>query len=343
MPQSIPSPANDDLPLPLPVAPGIESLRLPLPFALDHINVWLIKDGPGWALVDTGIGTEESCALWERLLAGPLAGRRFTRLICTHFHPDHMGLAGWLTERLGIPLTTSRGEWAEGRDGWFVATADRIDAKLGHYRRLGFTEAQIEPLRRAGSVYRSRISPPPEQFEAVADGDSVSIDGAEWRVMTFGGHSPEHVCLWCPERSILVAGDQILPTISPVVGVWPDSAESADPLALFLAGLERLARLPADTLALPAHGAAFRTLGERCAALAEHHRDRLAKITAACDAPATVTGIVGRVFTRPLDAHQTAFAAAEILAHLVPLVAERRVIRDDSGSGTWTFTRAAGG
>ena len=78
------------------IAPGILWLRLPLPFRLNHINIFLIDDGDGWAVVDTGIANKVTREIWEALAAGPLARRRLTRLIVTHFHPDHIGLAGWL-------------------------------------------------------------------------------------------------------------------------------------------------------------------------------------------------------------------------------------------------------
>ena len=322
--------------VPTPVAPGIEALRLPLPFALDHVNLWLLADGDGWVLVDSGFGDEDGCARWEDLLAGPLAGRRFTRLICTHSHPDHMGLAGWLAGRLGVTLLTSRGEWEEGRQSWFADPADLLTRKLAHYHRLGYPPERLEAMRQGGDIYRSRISPPPDRFEPLAEGDEVRIGDGVWRVLTFGGHSPEHVCLWNPEADILIAGDQILPTISPVVACWPDAPES-DPLHQFLDGLAALRRLPAETLVLPAHGMPFRRLRERCDDLAEHHRRRLAAIAAACTTPATGFEIVTALFTRPLDIHQQGFAGGEILAHLNRLEADGQIHRTDSPAGVWRF------
>jgi glyoxylase-like metal-dependent hydrolase (beta-lactamase superfamily II) len=238
-----------------------------------------------------------------------------------------------------VALTASQAEWAEARHSWFSTGPEQVEIKLAHYRRMGFGEDRLAAMRAGGNIFRSPLAPPPETFIAIADGDTIRIDGKDWQVMTFGGHSPEHVCLWCPERSLLIAGDQILPTISPVVGVWPDSPD-ADPLGLFLAGLDRLRRLPADTLVLPAHGAPFHGLVERCDALIHHHHERLETIARACDSPATVFDILGTVFSRPLDVHQMGFAGAEILAHLNPLVADGRLVRDRRDGGPWTFARA---
>ncbi|MGE5547279.1 MAG: MBL fold metallo-hydrolase [Solirubrobacterales bacterium] len=314
---------------------------MPLPFALDHVNLWVLEDGDGWAQVDTGLGNDDNRALWEQLLAGDLAGRPFTRLLCTHYHPDHMGLAGWLEGRIGVPLTATLGEWSSARMSWLDTGPDHIAHKLAHYRRLGYSDEQLAQMQAGGNVYRSRIAPPPADFRRISDGDRISIGGREWRVMTFGGHSPEHACFWCEEAKILIAGDQVLPKISPIVGIWPDEPFT-DQLSLFLAALERLKELPEDTLVLPAHGHPFRTLGARCEELARHHEERLDAIAAACPEPATVLDIQRVVFRRPLDQHQTAFASAEILAHLRRLELDGRVRRLADGAAPWRFEAVRG-
>jgi len=323
------------------VAEGVLWVRMPLPFALDHVNLWLLDDGEGWTLVDTGIGDSATCALWQHLFEGDLKGKPISRLLCTHYHPDHMGLAGWLTARFGISLTCTLGEWSYGRIGWLDNGPEMDAHKRNHYRRLGFDDSRIDALCEIGQDYRSRISGPPRDFNRIQEGDRLRIGGREWVVMTFGGHAPEHACFWCPEAGLLISGDQILPRISPVVGLWPDQPD-ADPLGLFLTGLERLKALPAETLVLPAHGLPFSTLPARCDELADHHRDRLGAIAALCDRPVTVAEVTQAVFTRPLDPHQSLFAAAEILAHLRHLETQGRLRRDLDQSGAWRFDRVGG-
>ena len=319
------------------IADGIFWVRMPLPFALDHINLWVLEDGDGWTLVDTGIADDRTRGLWERLFAGPLAGRPVKRVICTHFHPDHVGLASWLCRRFDAPLVMTLTEWCFGRMLGLEGGADYAAGILEHNRRAGHTPERLERIRGRGNVYRKRIEPVPLAFTRIMDGDRLRIGGRDWQVLTFGGHAYEHACLWCPETGVLISGDQILPKISPVVAVWSQQPD-AQPLALFLAALQRLATLPADTLVLPSHGRPFATLRQRCEELASHHDQRLATILAACAGPSSVAGVLGRVFQRELDDHQVDFATGEILAHLNHLTATGVARRDTDGDGVWRFS-----
>ncbi|MCR6632433.1 MAG: MBL fold metallo-hydrolase [Magnetospirillum sp.] len=314
------------------VSEGILWARMPLPFALDHVNLWLLRDGDGWAVVDTGMGDDRTKALWEGLLAGPLEDRPLTRVISTHFHPDHMGLAGWLCPRFGIPLTATQGEWSAGRLDWLDEDHRHL---RDHYRKAGCDDAF---LLRVGNTYRPRVVPIPPSFSRIADGERLAIGGREWVVMTFGGHSPEHACLWCPQAGVLIAGDQMLPRISPTVGVWPREPD-AEPLSRFLAGLERLQALPASTLVLPSHDWPFATLHQRCAQLRIHHIKRLRQTRACCARPATASQVLATLFPRPLDDHQTTFAVAETLAHLNHLVGtgELRRVGHGQDDAPWSF------
>jgi len=318
------------------VADGVLWLRMPLPFALDHVNLWVLRDREGWALVDTGMGDEVTRALWERLLAGPLGGLPVTQLIATHFHPDHMGLAGWLAPRFGVPLTASFGEWSTGRRSWLESGEDYLACKREHYRRVGYDAEVLARVGDEGDSFRSRIAPVPPSYRRIKDGDLLAIGGRGWRVMTCGGHSPEHACLWCPEAGVLIAGDQVLPRISPAIGVWAQEPD-AQPLALFLESLDRLGALPDDTLALPSHDQPFTGLGPRCAALKRHHDERLDQTRAACREPATALQVLRTLFPRALDFHQTAFATAETLAHLNHLMAQGAIERRGEGGAVWLY------
>jgi glyoxylase-like metal-dependent hydrolase (beta-lactamase superfamily II) len=324
------------------VAPGVHWVRMRLPFALDHINLWLIEDGPGWTIVDTGIASEETKAAWEQVFAETLGGRKVTRVIVTHFHPDHMGLAGWLCPRWQAPLWVTETEWLFGR----TMSSDRDDAGFAEeqrpfYARTGIDPAMAEGFFERGNPYWRRVTPVPRAFHRIADGQEITIGGRAWRVVVGRGHAPEHACLWCPELDVFIAGDQILPKISPNVGVWPTEPEG-NPLALYLASLRKIRDIvPASVLVLPSHNLPFRGLDTRIDQLLEHHRDRLAEVEAACAEPRNAAEIVPVLFRRKLDLHQLGFALGETLSHIHLLLGERRLRRWLGEDGVYRYERAA--
>ncbi|HET8729055.1 MAG TPA: MBL fold metallo-hydrolase [Alphaproteobacteria bacterium] len=319
----------------LEVAPGIHWVRMPLPFALDHVNLWLIEDGDGWTMIDTGLADDRTRANWRTVLKGPAAGRAVARLLATHFHPDHAGLAGWFQEETGAPLLMSRVEWLTGR---MLSIAD--DAAAGDagafFRSQGLAAEKADGMTRRGNVYRQRVTPLPPVYQRLAEGDVVQIGGRPWRVMIGTGHAPEHVCLYCEPLNVLIAGDQILPRITPNVSVhWYEPL--ANPLAGFLASSERFAKLPKDVLVLPSHGKPFRGLRQRLAGLEHHHAERLAEVAAACAEPRTAADLLPVLFRRPLDDHQLAFAMGEAVAHLAYLAEDGTLIRHRDREGVFRF------
>ena len=299
----------------LPIAPGVLWLRMPLPFALDHINLWLIEDGPGWTAVDTGYAMPQSRALWERIFVEGLDGRPVTRIIVTHFHPDHIGLAGWLAERWQAPLLITEKEWLYAR----VMSRESDDfapSRREFARRAGLDEASSERFGEHGKGYRRGVPSVPPAFRRLADGMSLPIGGKEWRVIVGEGHAPELACLHCAETEILISGDQVLPRISPNVSVQAHEPEG-DPLARYLDSLGKLrAAVPPDTLVLPSHNLPFYGLHPRIDQLAAHHRARCEEILVACSTPQSAVDLLPLLFRRPLDDHQMAFALGEALAHL---------------------------
>lgn len=321
------------------VAPGILWVRMPLPFQLDHINLWLLEDGDGWTLVDTGLASDDTRQLWERLFADVLGGKPITRLICTHFHPDHMGLAGWFTRRWGIALWMTMDEWLFGRMLCVDQTQALVDAHVDFYRRAGFSAEHQALVAERGNIYRTRVVEHPPSIHRIQGGDEILIGDRRWRVMIGTGHAPEHACLYCAEAGVLISGDQILPKISPIVGVWPNEPD-ADPLGQFLSSLEQFRTLPQGILVLPSHGLPFRGLHARLRALDHHHDGRLDKTLSACAQPATGWQVQQALFTRPLDAHQTLFAASETIAHLNYLMGKGRVVRDTRDDGVWLYRQA---
>lgn len=326
------------------VAPGVHWLRMPLPFALDHINLWLVEDGApdasGWTLIDTGICRDEVKALWRRLVAGPMTGRSVRRVIATHFHPDHVGLAGWLAAEHHVPLWMTRGEWLMTallqRDVEGVAAAEQV----AFYRRNGLSEDWAAPLAERGNTYRRRIAPPPAGFHRIVDGEEIAIGDERWTVIVGTGHAPEHACLYCARLGVLISGDQILPKITPNVSLFAGEPDS-DPLGDFLRSLDRFRGLPEDTLVLPSHGFPFRGLGARLDAMAEHHEARLLEIIEACDTPRTAAEMIPLLFRRTLDVHQIMFAMGESLAHLAHLAAAGRLARVIGADGLVRYRRPA--
>jgi len=320
------------------VHPGVLWSRMPLPFALDHINLWLLADGEGWVAVDTGIADEGTKSLWDEVLAKCTGGRPLNRLISTHFHPDHFGLAGWLVERTGAPLLMTQTEWLTAALHHHDVLAREAGAQAAFFARHGLTGPHLEALASRGNRYRSLTSEPPEGFTRISDGEELEIGGRVWRVIVGTGHAPEHACLYCRELSLLIAGDQVLPKITPNVTLHASQPE-ANPLADFLDSLERLARLPVDTLVLPSHGLPFRGLHDRLGQMRDHHHRRLERVLAACETPRSAADLLTVLFNRELDTHQVMFAMGESLAHLAWLVHQGGLHSTQGPGGIVTFGR----
>ncbi|MCS7267277.1 MAG: MBL fold metallo-hydrolase [Geminicoccaceae bacterium] len=312
---------------PVPIAEGIFWLRFALPFKLDHINLWLLDDGDGFTLVDTGYGDARTTALWDALLAdGHILGKPLARILATHFHPDHLGQAGRLCRRFDLPLLMTRTEWLTGRMLQLDTSEEFVAAGLAQDRRAGLDPELVARRRDRGNAYRPGVTPVPASIEILEAGDELVSAGTRWKVVVGRGHSPEMVTLYSAERRILVAGDQLLPRITPVVGLWPTSPER-NPLGVFVESLARYEGLPEDVLVLPSHERPYRGLAVRLAQLRAHHRARLDETEALCREPATAAEVMARLFPKELDLHQIGFALAETLAHLVALEHEGRIVR----------------
>jgi glyoxylase-like metal-dependent hydrolase (beta-lactamase superfamily II) len=319
-----------------PVAPGIGWLRMPLPFALDHINLWLLDDElegqAGYTVVDCGAGTDPTRAAWADVFAGAMQGQPLVRVLATHCHPDHVGLSGWLCERFGAPFWATTGEFAFAR--MMAAALPGVDgpSAIPHFERHGLRDpAMLEHMRSRRSYYPSLVPSVPAAYTRLQDGQQVRIGRHDWRVITGFGHSPEHAALYSDELKVLVSGDMVLPRISTNVSVFAVEPEG-NPLQQYLDSLSKFAGLPDDTLVLPSHGRPFRGLHTRIAQLREHHAARLAEVLTACAQPMSAVDIVPLMFRRQLDAHQLSFALGEALAHLHKLWRDgclRRLTGDD--------------
>lgn len=323
----------------IPVAPGILWARLPVPGPLVHVNVWLLEDGPGFAIVDTGLDAPGCRAAWEGLFAGPLAGWPVTRLIVTHFHPDHVGLAGWLQARTGASLVMTEVEWLHAR----MLAADRRDAPpaeaFAFWRAAGWSEARIaDEAAKGWGRFAGAVSPIPVSYRRIAGGDMLRIGARAFRILTGRGHSPDHACLWDEANGLLVAGDQVLPRISPNVSLSLGEPEG-DPLGDWLASLAAFGALPGDPLVLPGHGAPFTGLHARLDALAEGHRGRLDALHAFLAEPRRAVDCFGILFGRRIEDGQMGLATGESLAHLRRLETVGRARREEK-DGVHFFRRA---
>lgn len=309
------------------IADGVFWLRFPLPMAgLDHINLYLLKDGDGWVIVDTGIASKAAKAIWETHFKDFMGGRPVNRVIVTHLHPDHVGLAGWIKRRFDCPLLMTRGEY-------FLCRL--LAADTGHeappegvtfYRKAGLTLEQIEIYKLRFGGFGKAISPMPQSYDRLQDGDRLKINGRDWQIIVGSGHSPEHACLYCPDLKLCISGDQLLPNISSNVSVWPTEPE-ANPLEDWISSCHKLkAALPIDTLIGPAHGIPFRGAHARLDKLISHHEKALDRLADFCKTPQLSTGVYSVLFRRSIDDKNRIMAVGEAVAHLNCLK-ERGIIR----------------
>ena len=310
------------------VAPGIRWVRMPIPTPLGHVNLWLLADGEQWTAVDTGLATPEARAAWESLLAEyPLR-----RLIATHFHPDHLGLAGWLEEKTSIPLWITFGEYTTAQLFFHGIAGFAPEATQAFFRSHGLDEARIQTRALGSNLFRLGAPSLPQTFRPIREGELIRIGGQDWRVLCGHGHSADHASLYCETAGVLISGDMLLPRISTNVSAFAATPEN-DPLGLFLASIQRFEALPADTLVLPSHGLPFRGLHLRIDQLRAHHAARCSALQEACtDQALTAAELIPVVFERPItDPFQTLFAMGECLAHVFYLEQRGLLRREQDG------------
>ncbi|ACT58872.1 MBL fold metallo-hydrolase [Hirschia baltica] len=310
------------------VAPGILWVAMPLPIkGLDWINLWLIEEEDGWTLVDTGMSMEETRNHWEKVFDNHLKGKPITRVIGTHLHPDHIGLAGWVTRKFDCELWMSQAEYVFCR--MLVADTGRAAPPEGikFYTQAGWDADMLDHYTKKFGFFGQMVWPLPEAFRRLQDKDVLSIGGRDWRIIVGNGHSPEHVCLYCEELNVLISGDQLLPRISSNVSVYPTEPE-ADPLTDWLDSCAKLIKeVPADVLVLPAHNRPFKGAHQRLTNLIEGHQRQIERLWNKLKEPATTLDVFGTLFFRKIGKGDYFTATGEAVAHLNYLYLRGRVSR----------------
>lgn len=308
---------------------------MPLFSALPWINVWALEDTDGFTLIDTGIRSPETICAWEAAISGDLANSPVSRVIVTHMHPDHCGTAAWFVERFKVRLWMSQLEYLTCRLMADDTGRDAPSEAIDFYRAAGWDAQAIDDYKAKFGGFGKMLYPLPASYRRLADGDTLRIGASEWVVVVGNGHSPEHVCLHCPELKLLISGDQVLPKISSNVSVHPTEPD-ADPLTDWLDSLARIkSRVPDDVLVLPAHNSPFRGLHARADELIESHQRGLLRLQELLSQPRRVIDVFGALFARPISAPLLHMATGEALAHLNYLTRRGRASREIDPQGVW--------
>ncbi len=317
------------------IAPGVYWVRMRLPMQLNHINLWLLEDGDGWTVIDTGINDQVTADAWKALFAGPMGGRPIKRVIVTHLHPDHVGLAGWLVRRFDVQLWMTRTDYLMCRN--LVAdTGQEAPAEgVRFYRAAGFPESAIEDYKTSFGRFGKGVYKLPNSYRRIAEGDRIEIGERVWEVVVGRGHAPEHACLWCRDENLFISGDQLLPRISSNVSVFPTEPD-ANPLQDWLDSCAKLeSLLPEDALILPSHNEPFRGAPLRLNALIDMHEVNMDKLLALCAEPRRAVDVFPALFRSRITSGNYGMATGESIAHLNCLIARGTIERTRDAGIDW--------
>jgi glyoxylase-like metal-dependent hydrolase (beta-lactamase superfamily II) len=315
--------------------PGMYWVRLPVPLTLNHVNCWLLDDGPGWTMVDCGMNTDDIFEIWDKLWKGLLRARPLHNLTLTHAHIDHIGLAGFIVKEHKCAARLPLAEWLNGWLMWHDREVGIDDVFIEYMKRHGASDEEAKGIAAAQRPRKFPGVRPPREFTRIKDGDVISMGKREWCVMTAGGHSPEHASFFCEKDKILIAGDQILSHITPSI-IVPSAQPDSNPMRDYLDSMARFEALPADTLVLPSHGLPFHGLHTRVAQLREHHQSRLDDLAGMITESVTPFAVASEIFSRLLMENPRQ-AFGETLAHLNMLTSVGKLARSVDDKGNVSF------
>jgi glyoxylase-like metal-dependent hydrolase (beta-lactamase superfamily II) len=315
------------------IAPGVHWVRMRLPMQLNHINLWLLEEEDGWTVVDTGINDKITADAWTRLFEGAMRGPPVKRVIVTHLHPDHVGLAGWLVKRFNVTLWMTRTDYLLCRNLVADTGQDAPEEGVRFYRAAGFSDEAIAEYKTRFGGFGRGVYRLPQSYRRMQDGEQIAIGNRLWEVVVGRGHAPEHACLWCREDNLFISGDQILPRISSNVSVFPTEPE-ADPLQDWLDSCAKLrALLPDDALILPSHNEPFRGAPRRLTELIDGHEQRMERLVALCAEPERAVDVFPALFRSRITSGNYGMATGESVAHLNCLIARGRIRRSTDNAG----------
>lgn len=306
---------------------GVYRLAIPLPGALsmEHINTWIVDEGDSWSLVDCGYDFSPARQAWQGLERTLFAKKPVNRIVVTHHHVDHSGLAGWLSNRYGAAIYMAEAEFNARCQVFLRQGLWSREEGIDFFERAGLTAVEYETVANWLEFNIQGFDRPIGRYRTLDGLDHLSIGEHAWQVITVRGHSPAHTCLYCENLGVLVAGDNLLPSLAAFVGIEPGDSLAFDPLGRFLSDVKQLKELPADTLVLPAHGAPFIGLHNKLEQVEQHYRALLEKVLCACAEPSTVMAITRRFFPERIIQKNPFFTVAKVAAVVNHLLAQRQL------------------
>ena len=325
-------PTKPEFGVPMKVDEGVFLLKMPIPYALDHINLWLLRDGDGWTIVDSGFYCEEAVAFWETVLTGFCNNEPIKKIVITHFHPDHVGMAQWLAHRTKSTIHMSQIEFLTTQMACQTYSSEQKATRCQYFSRFGLAQTEVDQLQDRIGGYVTGVPEAPIAYQRLVDGQSLTINDEAWHLLQFSGHSPGHICLNNRQRKLLISGDQVLANISPNVSVNFYETE-ANPLADYLASLSSLSTLNNETTVLPSHGRVFKGLPERTEALTQGHHKSLNQLREFCQQAKTGLEVIEHMYGNRLNLFNLSLATGEAMAHLNYLIA----VGDMSRSGETVY------